>query len=67
MPYTKDWLKMGSLLTFFSAALCCAVLGIQLLVRDDTTTAGIATFFVGAYPSFDLFCLANTLFSSILI
>ena len=50
MPYRRDWLNTGALLIFFSAALCCAVLGILLLVRDDTKKVGIATLIVRACP-----------------
>ncbi|KAF8862719.1 hypothetical protein BDZ45DRAFT_739032 [Acephala macrosclerotiorum] len=43
MAQSKSWLKIGALVVFSSAALCCAVLGIQLLAQDKTAKAGIAT------------------------
>ncbi|KAF8856254.1 hypothetical protein BDZ45DRAFT_594494 [Acephala macrosclerotiorum] len=63
MLHQKYWLKAGILLSFFSTAFCCAVLGIQLLVQDKTTKAGIATFIVRDPPAFNPFTsLMNSLF-----
>jgi hypothetical protein len=42
MPQLKNWTKIGALLAFSSAALCCAVLGIHVLAQDEITKAGIA-------------------------
>lgn len=43
MPQLQNWIKIGALLAFSSAALCCAVLGIHVLAQDNITKAGIAT------------------------
>jgi hypothetical protein len=43
MPQLQNWIKIGVLLVFSSAALCCAVLGIHILTKDEITKAGIAT------------------------
>jgi hypothetical protein len=43
MLQIKSLLKIAALVVFFSAALCCAVLTINLLAQDKTAKAGIAT------------------------
>ncbi|KAF4624708.1 hypothetical protein G7Y89_g13461 [Cudoniella acicularis] len=43
MPQLQNWLKIGAILAFSSAALCCAALGIYILTQDEITKAGIAT------------------------
>jgi hypothetical protein len=41
--------KIFTLVVFFSAAVCCAVLGILLLRQGNIAKASIATLTVGAY------------------
>jgi hypothetical protein len=60
MLQSRGWLKVGTLVVFSSAALCCTVLGIQLLTQDKTAKAGIATLTVRNLPPFPC-CLANVL------
>jgi hypothetical protein len=43
MLQIKSSLKIAALVVFSSAALCCAVLAINLLAQDKTAKAGIAT------------------------
>ncbi|MAD85060.1 MAG: hypothetical protein CL912_19040 [Deltaproteobacteria bacterium] len=43
--------KIFTLVVFSSAAVCCAVLGILLLVQDNIAKAGIATLTVRAYSN----------------
>jgi hypothetical protein len=57
MPHAQNWVKIGALLAFSFAALCCAVLGIHMLADDKTTKAGIATLIVRTYPSCNAFTL----------
>lgn len=60
MLQSRGWLKLGTLVVFSSATVCCAVLGIQLLTQDKTAKAGIATLIVQTLPPFP-YCLANVL------
>jgi hypothetical protein len=60
MLQSRSWLKIGALVVFSSAALCCAVLGINLLAQDKTAKAGIATLTVRTLlPSPSLFQLIS--------
>ncbi|KAF4637873.1 hypothetical protein G7Y89_g200 [Cudoniella acicularis] len=43
MVQSRSWLKIGALVAFSSAGLCCAVLTINLLTQDKTAKAGIVT------------------------
>jgi hypothetical protein len=49
MTQNRSWLKIAALVVFSSAALCCAVLGIQLLAQEKTAKAGIATLTVRTF------------------
>jgi len=60
MLQSRSWLKIGALVVFSSAALCCAVLGINLFAQDKTAKAGIATLTVRTLlPSPSLFQLIS--------
>lgn len=51
MPQVQNWIKIGALLAFSSAVVCCVVLGIHVLAQDKTTKAGIATLIVRTSPA----------------
>ena len=43
MSKGSTWIRLGVILTFVIALVCCAVLGIQVLHSDTSVKAGIAT------------------------
>ena len=43
------WLKRGVLVTFVLAAICCAVLALQVLCKESNIKAGITTLSVRHY------------------
>ena len=62
MPKGRTWIKAVGLIVFSVAAVCCAVLGLQVLCKKINMKAGIMTLSVGL-PLFNLLVptLANKL------
>lgn len=69
MLKSRNWLQIGTLAVFSSAAICYAVLVINLLAQDEMIAkAGIATLTVRIllHPSPSLpFFLANVFFTTV--
>jgi hypothetical protein len=47
MPKGSTWIRLGAILSFVIALICCAGLVIQVLHNDKYVKAGIATLRVG--------------------
>ena len=51
MPNRRTWVKVGASLAFLAAAICCAVVSLQVLCDKHDKKAGIVTFDVRNFSS----------------